>query len=266
MGFFKTLTNAPKFQNQQVGDFERIERMPAPPQPMQPRPSLVVGGPAYFTPEGYQAPVQPEQAFMPTDRRPDPIGDNFRKPYERPIMPMPMPPLPIAQQPVQRLPQPDYSGISSPDPKYETFEDYMNRPEEEMRFERMPAGMGSGLLGSKRYEGEEQVMMPIGPEYLDERPRSKGGLAGLIQDLARKVRNRVEPMPEPEIIPSRDMPFAPSIDMPFSRLLNIPLPSLPTIAEASMPIIEENSPTTMLMEEDLYPGASKNLRNLRLDM
>jgi hypothetical protein len=73
-------------------------------------------------------------------------------------------------------------------------------------------------------------------------------------------------MPEPEIIPSRDMPFAPSIDMPFSRLLNIPLPSLPTIAEASMPIMEENSPTTMLMEEDLYPGASKNLRNLRLDM
>ena len=82
---------APGFQNQQVGGFERIERMPAPPPPMQPRPSLVVGGPAFFTPEGYQAPVQPEQAFMPTDRRPDPIGDNFSRPYERPIMPMPMP-------------------------------------------------------------------------------------------------------------------------------------------------------------------------------
>jgi len=87
---------APGFQNQQFGEVERIERMPAPPQPMQPRPSLVVGGPAFFTPEGYQAPVQPEQAFMPTDRRPDPIGDNFRRPYERPIMPMPSPtPMPM---------------------------------------------------------------------------------------------------------------------------------------------------------------------------
>ena len=230
MGFFKTLSKAPRFQNQQVGDFERIERMPAPPQPMQPRPSLVVGGPAYFTPEGYQAPVQPEQAFMPTDTMPDPIGRSFSSAPERPMMPMP--PVPIAQQPIAM----------------------------------QPKTMGSGLLGSKRYEGKEQVMMPIGPEYLDERPRSKGGLAGLIQDLARKVRNRVEPMPEPEIIPSRDMPFAPSIDMPFSRLLNIPLPSLPTIAEASMPIMAENSPTTMLMEEDPYPGALKNLRNLRLGM
>ena len=87
---------APGFQNQQFGEVERIQPMPAPPQPMQPRPSLVVGGPAFFTPEGYQAPVQPEQAFMPTDRRPDAIGDNFRRPYERPIMPMPSPtPMPM---------------------------------------------------------------------------------------------------------------------------------------------------------------------------
>ena len=77
-------------------DAERTLR-PVASQPPPPRPSLVVGGPAYFTPEGYQAPVQPEQAFMPTDRRPDPIGDNFNRPYERPIMTMPMPSLPIAQ-------------------------------------------------------------------------------------------------------------------------------------------------------------------------
>jgi len=97
---------APGFQNQQFGEVERIERMPAPPRPMQPRPSLVVGGPAFFTPEGYQAPVQPEQAFMPTDRRPDAIGDNFRRPYERPIMPMPSPTPPpeMAQPAPPRVP------------------------------------------------------------------------------------------------------------------------------------------------------------------
>tara|TARA_R110002124_G_scaffold94292_2_gene238168 strand:- start:964 stop:2139 length:1176 start_codon:yes stop_codon:yes gene_type:complete len=59
------------------------------PMRQQPRPSLVVGGPAYFTPEGYEAPRQPEQAFMPTDTRPDPIGEQFRR--ERPTLP-PMPP------------------------------------------------------------------------------------------------------------------------------------------------------------------------------
>jgi hypothetical protein len=144
MGFFKNLqgsTAAPRLQNQQFGEVERIQPMPAPPQPMQPRPSLVVGGPAFFTPEGYQAPVQPEQAFMPTDRRPDPIGDNFRRPYERPIMPMPSPtpppemaqpapprvpieqpketlpvdPGPIETLPVMPMPEP------TPQPKYDPF-------------------------------------------------------------------------------------------------------------------------------------------------
>lgn len=97
---------APGVRNQQFGEVERIERMPAPPRPMQPRPSLVVGGPAFFTPEGYQAPVQPEQAFMPTDRRTDAIGDNFRRPYERPIMPMPSPTPPpeMAQPAPPRVP------------------------------------------------------------------------------------------------------------------------------------------------------------------
>ena len=47
---------------------------PAPP----PRPTLVQGGPAYFTPEGYTPPMQPQQAFMPTDTMGDPIGDMFR--------------------------------------------------------------------------------------------------------------------------------------------------------------------------------------------
>ena len=46
--------------------------------PQSNRPTLIQGGPAYFTPEGYQAPIQPEQAFMPTDRMGDPIGDMFR--------------------------------------------------------------------------------------------------------------------------------------------------------------------------------------------
>ena len=133
---------APGVQDQSVGGFEDVRRMPAPPQPMQPRPSLVVGGPAFFTPEGYQAPVQPEQAFMPTDRRPDAIGDNFRRPYERPIMPMPSPTPPpeMAQPAPPRVPieQPKQTvpedgtvigrpapvmpmPVPTPQPKYDPF-------------------------------------------------------------------------------------------------------------------------------------------------
>jgi hypothetical protein len=49
------------------------------------RPTAVVGGPAYFTPEGYNAPPQPTQAFMPTDVRPDPIGQQFMRQMESPM-------------------------------------------------------------------------------------------------------------------------------------------------------------------------------------
>jgi len=45
--------------------------------PAAPRPTLIQGGPAFFTPEGYVPPVQPEQAFMPTDVMRDPIADMF---------------------------------------------------------------------------------------------------------------------------------------------------------------------------------------------
>jgi len=105
------------------------ETLKAPPRPMQPRPSLVVGGPAYFTPEGYQAPVQPEQAFMPTDTRPDPIGENFRRQYpDRPMPPPPMPtpqpqpeppfdPGPITGQPVY----PDPITAPAPQPEYNPY-------------------------------------------------------------------------------------------------------------------------------------------------
>ena len=47
--------------------------------PSPPRPTLIQGGPAYFTPEGYRPPMQPQQAFMPTDTMGDPIGDMFRR-------------------------------------------------------------------------------------------------------------------------------------------------------------------------------------------
>ena len=58
--------------------------MPPQPNPIG-RPSLVVGGPAYYTPPGFQAPPQPTEAFLPTDRRPDPIGQQFMRQLESPM-------------------------------------------------------------------------------------------------------------------------------------------------------------------------------------
>jgi hypothetical protein len=71
-------------------------------RPAAPRPTLVQGGPAYFTPEGYTPPMQPQQAFMPTDTMGDPIGDMFRaQPPLRSIPgPPPMPPRDITPPPI----------------------------------------------------------------------------------------------------------------------------------------------------------------------
>ena len=71
-------------------------------RPAAPRPTLVQGGPAYFTPEGYAPPIQPEQAFMPTDVMRDPIRDMFAaQPPLRSIPgPPPMPPRDITPPPI----------------------------------------------------------------------------------------------------------------------------------------------------------------------
>ena len=84
-------------QNQMVGQPSRVPgysqglgqapgQMALPPEPMPiGRPTAVVGGPAYFTPEGYNAPPQPTEAFMPTDRMPDPIGQQFMRQMQSPM-------------------------------------------------------------------------------------------------------------------------------------------------------------------------------------
>ena len=59
-------------------------RLPAEPYPIG-RPTGVVGGPAYYTPPGFQAPPQPTEAFMPTDRMPDPIGQQFMRQLQSPM-------------------------------------------------------------------------------------------------------------------------------------------------------------------------------------
>jgi len=97
MAISDALTAPTGVQNQMVGQPSRVPgysqglgqapgQMALPPEPMPiGRPTAVVGGPAYFTPAGYQAPPQPTQAFMPTDVRPDPIGQQFMRQMQSPM-------------------------------------------------------------------------------------------------------------------------------------------------------------------------------------
>jgi len=78
-----------------------------------PRPTLIQGGPAFFTPEGYVPPVQPEQAFLPTDVMRDPIADMF-----------------AAQPPLNRVPGPP-KMINPPKPPDQIFIDDMPPMREE---------------------------------------------------------------------------------------------------------------------------------------
>jgi len=86
-------------QNQMYGQPQRVpgyaegyaqapgQARPAlPPEPYPiGRPTGIVGGPAYYTPPGFQAPPQPTEAFMPTDVRPDPIGQQFMRQLQSPM-------------------------------------------------------------------------------------------------------------------------------------------------------------------------------------
>jgi hypothetical protein len=91
-------------------------------QPMPPRAgnSLIVGGPAYFTPEGYQAPYQPEQSFMPTNVAPDPIRDQFNRMYPTPPPPPPPPAPAPTPDPVY---EPVVEPVAGPDPVVEPVPD-----------------------------------------------------------------------------------------------------------------------------------------------
>ena len=92
------------------------QRFPPPPRQAN---TLVVGGPAYFTPEGYQAPIQPEQSFMPTNRAPDPIGDQFRRAN-------PPPPAQTAPPPP---PPPPPSPVPDPEPIIDPVEEPVVEPD-----------------------------------------------------------------------------------------------------------------------------------------
>jgi len=98
----------PGLQDQMYRGDGGPQPMPTPPRQAN---NLIVGGPAYFTPEGYQAPPQPQEAFMPTRRANPP-------PSPPPAQTAP-PPAPISdpapvEEPVVEPDFPIYGGPAQP--------------------------------------------------------------------------------------------------------------------------------------------------------
>ncbi len=183
-------------------------------------PNLVVGGPAYFTPEGYQTPPQPQEAFMPTRTGYDPIRDQFN----RPPAPMPMP----APAPVQE-PAPIETGL----PPGATVEPYVPAPapapQEDspnfLAFQQTPQYqdfINSGGMGTMDMytasDGTEFGTGTLGRMYDDY-------LASLGQEDSNT--SAPTPAPEPVFTPPPTMPepngFFPNMnfeDLDFSNLPN----------------------------------------------
>ena len=120
-----------------------------------PRPTLIQGGPAFFTPEGYVPPVQPEQAFMPTDVMRDPIADMF-----------------AAQPPLNRVPGPP-KMIDPPKPPDQIFIDDMPPMREEPPMD-FPQPMPNPVITPMPNEDMVPFIPPIDIPMNIDRPRIRG--------------------------------------------------------------------------------------------
>jgi len=180
----------PGLQDQMYRGGGGPQRMPTPPRQAN---TLVVGGPAYFTPEGYEAPIQPTQSFMPTNVAPDPIRDQFNRqlpPIQRPQPPMPAP------QP--QMPAPTPAPVQAPVPT-------------------QTGGVGDPAPYVPPYVPPEPVTEPVMPPPLPEGYEyDQDGNIVLINEPTP------EPVftPEPEFVPPPQEPngFFPGVTPDFSNL------------------------------------------------
>ena len=167
------------------------------------RPTLIQGGPAFFTPEGYVPPVQPEQAFLPTDVMRDPIADMF-----------------AAQPPLNRVPGPP-KMIDPPKPPDQIFIDDMPpmREEPPMDFPmpqppvEMPIVEDDPIMSSLPVGDPVPFVPPVMPPSRDDF-MSIGGPGGGFDnrlDLIPQVPQVPQPIPQ-------DLPIMPPIMPPMREV------------------------------------------------
>jgi hypothetical protein len=262
-------------QNQMYGQPTRVPgydqglsqapgQMALPPEPMPiGRPTAVVGGPAYFTPQGYNAPPQPTQAFMPTDVRPDPIGQQFMRQMESPM----------GQQFQQQ-----YEATQAPIREAEAAARAEAQAAQDARFQEMMDRIAEleGQLATPTPSPvpEPEPFIPGGPfpgipDFI--RDLDFSGLPNFdidYDDLMDQYRDRME-MGEPEPIESFVMPnprdLPPASTMPVDEPIftnmreNMPPPvrfKMPELPDFQSPVVPTPAPAPVM------PTAPINIPNI----
>jgi hypothetical protein len=181
-------------------------------RPAPPRPTLIQGGPAYFTPEGYTPPIQPEQAFMPTDVMRDPIADMF-----------------AAQPPLIRGPSLPKPPIPPKDDQI--FIDDMPPLREEPPID-FPQPMPDPVIPPMPNEDMVPFIPPIDIPMNIDRPMIRGLEDRDIMNDFMSIERIDEPKDEfiPRMINEDRIPFIPPIKIPPM------MPKLPEIIPEQMPI------------------------------
>jgi len=287
MAIGDALTAPTGVQNQMVGQPSRVPgydqgyaQAPGMPRPTQPnpmgRPTAVVGGPAYFTPDGYNAPPQPTQAFMPTDRAPDPIGDQFMRQMQSPM----------GQQYQQQ-----YEAIQAPMREAEMAQRAEEQAAQDARFQEMMDRIAE-LEGQVPGPAEPTAPMPgdVDP-YVPGGPFP--GIPDFIRDLdfsnlpdfsnidyddiMNQYRDRME-MGEPEPIESflpdpRDLPPMGPMPVDEPRFTTMPVPDGPRGPGMSigdmlegrvtrMPVGDPIKAPVMPEPNSFFPGAIPDFSNI----
>ena len=262
-------------QNQMYGQPSRVPgysqglgQAPGMPRPTQinpiGRPTAVVGGPAYFTPEGYNAPPQPTQAFMPTDVRPDPIGQQFMRQMQSPM----------GQQFQQQ-----YEATQAPIREAEMAQRAEQQAAQDARFQEMMDRIAE-LEGQLATPTEPTAPMPTDPYIPGQTPFP--GIPDFIRDMDFSnlnlpdfsnfdyddiMRQAPESFSEStDFMPGSDMEMreAPQIESPFG----LPLPTefgMTQIEQAPMiPAPSMNLSDMEMTRAPMIPAPSMNLSDMAM--
>jgi len=194
--------------------------LPPEPYPIG-RPTAVVGGPAYYTPPGFQAPPQPTEAFVPTDVMPDPIGQQFSRQIQSPM----------GQQFVDQ-----YIAGQAPIREAEAAKRAEEMAAQDARFQEMMARIAEleGQLATPMPDAPPGVLQPVPyipgqdtfpglPDYLQNLDFS--GLPDMSFDYDNIMRNYQMPPPPQSVTPDFES-FDEDIPIPddLKSIQNIPEP------------------------------------------
>ena len=246
-------------------------QMALPPEPMPiGRPTAVVGGPAYFTPQGYNAPPQPTQAFMPTDVRPDPIGQQFMRQMESPM----------GQQFQQQ-----YEATQAPIREAEMARRAEEQAAQDARFQEMMDRIAEleGQLATPEptpMPGPDPYVpggpFPGIPDFIRDLNFSNIDFSNLpdfsnfdYDDIMRQYNDRME-MGEPEPIESflpdpRDLPPMRPMPVDEARFTTMPVPDGPRGPGMSIGDMLEGRVTTMPVGDPVpFEGRTSFLTGLKI--